>query len=366
MTLQRNTRAMIPLTGSAELVDSLEHVGSPYEVLLTHPEWPEALVELDGSEPIPSVRFEVTGGQPPDRFKVATHLNDDYVGRGVIRITRKGEEWGCALHLTDISGSSEDARVVRETVEDVGLEVHFATEHLLSRGLIYRRPAMPQPFHRYVWSDFGSTNIFQEKPEGSPTEMRRLIGLPDDNSLFGWAVRTYSKGWLVCDDGSNEVADFIWLSDDGLTLFAIKSAWRGGRSTSTDCIHLVQAQAAKNLGFLNDLDLLHDTLHKRRDRLVVFLDGVRQESPDGFLTALALSDQAFTRRGLTIVQPQLERSEVREAHTNLVQGRRLTNDLGMMRIDSMLRAASASCADIGIDFSVLGRIDPAAETDVGA
>lgn len=51
------------------------------------------------------------------------------------------------------------------------------------------------------------------------------IGRDGGNSLFAWVVDHYADGWLTCDDGQGEVADFVHLSPEGdLTLIHIKKA----------------------------------------------------------------------------------------------------------------------------------------------
>jgi hypothetical protein len=184
--------------------------------------------------------------------------------------------------------------------------------------------------------------------------MRKLVGTSTDNSLFGWVVGEYPKGWLVCDDGANETADFINLTDDTLALIAVKAAKIGGTSTSTEALQLVQAQAAKNIFFMEHLQLLHTTLRKRQSGLVVFKDGHRQPDVEAFLNALRTLKPASIRRQAIIVQPQLRQSEVRTAHNAMDMNSRNTTVLSMMRIDEMLRSLDARCAQLGFQLIVIG------------
>lgn len=344
------------LSGTAELATSLECIGEPYEVLIRQ-QYQELMEDdaEDGTHVDSTVTFELVSGQPNDKFEVKVYLAGRHICNGLVELRLEDGRWNAGFRVCKqvIASPMPD---VASIVEENGIEIHFSSEHLYSGGVISHRPATPKPFRSYRWKDFGDeTDIYLEKPSDSPSEMRRLLGSVDDCSLFGWVIHEYNKGWLVCDDGAHETADFIRLSDDQLTLLPIKAAKRGGRSTSTEAIQIVQAQAAKNLPFLDNHELLYETLLSRREKLVVFLDGVRQAEPDQFLSALANLHAAPIQRELVIVQPQLQRSKVAEAHDYINIGRRKTIDLGMMRIDSMLRSLDSTCANLGIGLTVVGQ-----------
>jgi hypothetical protein len=50
-----------------------------------------------------------------------------------------------------------------------------------------------------------------------------------DDSLFGSVVRRFGNGWLTCDDGPGEVADFVHVDPAGvLTLVHVKAAHGDG------------------------------------------------------------------------------------------------------------------------------------------
>jgi hypothetical protein len=55
--------------------------------------------------------------------------------------------------------------------------------------------------------------------------LRDAIAVADDDSLFAWVVKRFGDGWLVCDDGPGEVADFLHIANDGtLTIIHVKAA----------------------------------------------------------------------------------------------------------------------------------------------
>ncbi len=345
------------LKGTAEVLDSLEGIGAPYEVLLTVT-IPELMIDEieERVEPSSPIRFEVEKGGDPKQFSSNVYHGADYVGRAKFGLVQQDDHFDYRFDLTDVA-RTDLAPVAREAVSDFGVEVHYTTEHLFSHGVISHRPIHPAPFRSYDWIDFKAVDIdiTKEKPSDAAAEMRRLIGTEMDDSLFGWEVRTCTKGWLVCDDGANETADFIQLTDEDIVLKAFKSAKAGGLSRSTGAIQEVQAQATKNIGFLDDITLLHKALSARRKGLVVFKDGLRQSDPDEFLTELAAVQPALIRRAVVIVQPQLEYNAVTAAHVRIAAGSRKPADLGMMRVDALLRALDGECAKRGIGFNVIGR-----------
>jgi hypothetical protein len=345
------------LPGTAEILDSFDGVGEPYDVVL--PIIVPDLLDEDHDEEFQTrlpVRIEVQNGQRPEKFMAEVIDGDVVVGRCLIRLVRHGDRIEHEVAFIE-TGIPSLAGAVRTAIEAHGIEVHFTSEHLYAGGVLSYRPVKPAPFRGYDWEDFAGvgTIVTNEKPSNTPTMMRALLGTPADTSLFGWVVQTRTKGWLVCDDGANETSDFIHLTDDDLTLLPIKAALKKGRSTSTEAIELVQAQAAKNLGFLDDLPLLHRVLTAHTSRLVVFRDAVRQDDSVEFLASLARVRPALIRRSVVIIQPQLRERDVKVAHSRVDAGRRANADLGMMRIDQMLRTLDEKCARRGISLKVLGQ-----------
>jgi hypothetical protein len=344
------------LSGTAEVVDSLTGIGAPYEVVLSVQ--PPQLQDDEDDDELPStplISFEIDPNQAPDSFSVYGLVDGARVGSYNVSLSQTEGHWNPKIAIvaeSDLIGGA----LLRACIDHEGIEIHFETEHLYSYGTLAHRAGRPIPFRGYEWRSFTGFNTTQEKPSNKASEMRRLVGTTTDNSLFGWVVADYPKGWLVCDDGANETADFVNLTDDTLALIAVKAAKKGGTSTSTEALQLVQAQAAKNISFMEDLLLLHATLAKRQTGLVVFKDGQRQADAHGFLAALRDLKPASIHRRAIIVQPQLCQSEVQKAHNAMDRNSRNNNVLGMMRIDEMLRALDSRCAQLGFQMTVIGAV----------
>jgi len=147
------------------------------------------------------------------------------------------------------------------------------------------------------------------KPAGDGIVMHQNIGQPGDTSIFGWVVQNIGPGWLICDDGAGEVADFVHLAPDNtLTLVPVKAAHSESlhRQVSASAYEVVVGQATKNIGFLNG-DELHARLSLAQTATrATWHDGVRQADRSGFLAALAAHPHSAAF-GVKIVQPHLRK-----------------------------------------------------------
>ncbi|HEV2890379.1 MAG TPA: hypothetical protein VGX28_08375 [Frankiaceae bacterium] len=153
--------------------------------------------------------------------------------------------------------------VVRQVVDALQkrdlVTVHYLSGHSIHDGALYRSVIPTAPFRRWQFEDFDGFDVTCEKPPGSHADIHRLVGSVGDTSLFGWVVRTYHEGWLTCDDGPGEVADFVHLADDGtLSLIHVKAAKTDhpARKVSASAYEIVQGQATKNVQFLDTDPLL--------------------------------------------------------------------------------------------------------------
>ncbi|GAA0513883.1 hypothetical protein [Saccharopolyspora thermophila] len=88
------------------------------------------------------------------------------------------------------------------------LRVHYRSGHACNGRTLYRRNVSGMPFRNIKVGDFTGYHTTVEKPRGRRSrEIHQLIGTSGDTSLFGWVANRYRTGWLVCDDGSGEIAD---------------------------------------------------------------------------------------------------------------------------------------------------------------
>ncbi len=106
------------------------------------------------------------------------------------------------------------------------LTIYYRSGHAYAHNTFYTAPITTARFANWDFRDFTGYRLDQEKPKAAGTQaIHDAIGVHGDESLFAWVVRQYRDGWLICDDGSGEVADFVHIANDGtLTLIHVKAA----------------------------------------------------------------------------------------------------------------------------------------------
>lgn len=221
---------------------------------------------------------------------------------------------------------------------------------------------------KFAWTprSFAGFDIHREKPwvidasrPGTLTPKNRrksdrtlvdAILAEDDNSLFDWVRSTYTKGHLLCDDGSMEVADFVHLAEDQtLTLIHAKAAgaknMRAGKAieVSVSDFEVVTAQAIKNLRHL-DGSVLAARIKGRKPRAMdeaIWLDGrsarTREVSAAQakklFVTALS-ERPAGSRTQVIILQPRVTETELEFCRKNPLTDRAAR----MRQLDALMLA----------------------------
>ena len=97
------------------------------------------------------------------------------------------------------------------------LKVRYDSGHTISDGALFSMRYRDLPFPGFAWANFRDFVVTQEKPS-------HLSNTGDQRSLFCWvqnfwpfvaAETTADRGWLACDDGAMEIADFIHLDCGG-------------------------------------------------------------------------------------------------------------------------------------------------------
>nr|WP_281719419.1 hypothetical protein [Nitrosomonas nitrosa] len=151
------------------------------------------------------------------------------------------------------------------------------------------------------------------------------IGDPADDSLFGFVAKHWPNhvtrkrpsGWLVCDDGSMESADFIYFDDSSkpprLTLIHVKGSGSAGadRGLSVSDYEIVVGQAVKNLRYL-DRGHIAEKLASNKDNQIgsaVWRNGKRQKDRSAILKVLAGAGSNM-RKSVVVFQPRARKSEV--------------------------------------------------------
>jgi hypothetical protein len=252
------------------------------------------------------------------------------------------------------------------------LTVYYDTGHTYSRGMFYETRFRDARFENWKWLKLQGFDVTAEKPLEGKKFVIKKIGSDKDNSLFGFTAKHWPildrsarpTGWLICDDGSMESADFIHFDPSAkpphLTLIHVKASSKSGkRQLSVPDYEVVVSQAVKNLRYL-DREHISEKLNSNKDNQIgaaVWRDGKRQNNRENVLKLLTDAGSNM-KKTVCIFQPRATRSEVERLGKQILDGDTDSADvLRLRQLDGLLLAARAECFGLGADFFVLGEDD---------
>lgn len=172
------------------------------------------------------------------------------------------------------SNNSQESQNIQKALENKHIiKYWFSNQYMISNGLIYQQSFSNVIFKEFIWSDFSGYEVSKEKPDAND-----LTQIGQEDSLFSWIKNTWTglspnlsdinqtivNGWLLCDDGANEKADFIHITNEAvptISLIHAKGANTNGnnRRIATTAYEVVVSQAIKNLMY-QDKNSLADTI----------------------------------------------------------------------------------------------------------
>ncbi len=333
-------------TGLAATVKDLGGVRDAYEVVVAHDEL--LLGDPGADEGRVRAAASLLDAVVQVRPRAGTADVEIDVGRGgavsgTLLLRPVPAPGGFALEVRVVAVLCEPImREIKSALDDgAPIAVHYQSGHVFRDGRVFREPVSLLPFREVEFADFTGFTITREKPEQPEgLALHDAIGLPGDTSLFAWVVRRYRTGWLLCDDGAGEVADFLHLSDEGtLTVVHVKAA--GGstdrRRIAVGPFEQVVSQAAKNLGHLDADALLAKLDAGRVEGSAAWRDGERAEAAE-FVAQLRLrvaSDLTF----VVIVQPHLLKGAHDRARAEIDAGERTQDSCSLRLLDHLLHTA---------------------------
>lgn len=243
----------------------------------------------------------------------------------------------------------------------------FESGHALVNGMVFKTGYQDVKFDRFIWADFEDYDLKIEKP-GVPTNPD-LHDIGNQKSLFCWVKNRWNgdwsdykkfnttekpKGWLYCDDGAGEKADFIHLTEfEGfsvISLIHVKAAKSNSdkRRISVGAHDIVLNQGVKNLRYCMRKNLTTD-LRERFDNSTskqCWKDGKPVKAED-FLNELdKISGSSACRFRVVIVQPHTKKT-VYTGATSSNSKRQL--DVLLVSAESAIRASGAEFHIIGVD-----------------
>ena len=320
---------------------SLEGVEGVYGIALIVPENMETgIPHVDDEERWleqfqDTARFtDIEQSDDGPNFAAKVHWNDNYLGLLRYMFKEIGDRARLSVKGT-FDGKAEYLGVLERICKDPdNLTIYFESGHTFARGRMFRTIFRDAQFDDWRWVNMGKdrTKVHKEKPYvGSKFDVAG-IGDAQDKSLFGLVVRHWPNleergeqtGWLVCDDGAMESADFIHLEEASevpeLTLIHVKGSGSNDdeRGISVSDYEVVVGQAVKNLRHLDRVHLT-DKLKSNGEGILknaVWHNGTRQENRDGIIQALEAVGSRLKRK-VIVLQPRVRRVEYEQVREML-------------------------------------------------
>ncbi len=373
-----------PLAMLAKPINSLDGVEIPYGVTLIVPEAQLADLPNDDDEKwfqqfADAVMFELDTADGSPNFEADVFWGDEKLGRLAYEFVESdGIDIGLLIKVLNWPGEEERDIAFRNIcTQTSNTTVYFDTGHTFSRGHIYETKFRDPKFRNWMWVEMASDNteFGKEKPNkvNSIAFDAARIGAADDKSLFGLMARHWpnlkdrenATGWLVCDDGAMESADFIHIDDKSetpkISLIHVKGSGnkKNNRKLSVSDYEVVIGQAVKNVRYL-DQQNLHDKLAGNVDvRLLnaVWKDGVRQVDRSDVLEVIKSLGSRYETE-VFVLQPRVRKSVLEKTLDKITKGDQTSSDvLRLKQLDVLLQAAAISCFSVNANFTVIADDD---------
>jgi hypothetical protein len=283
------------------------------------------------------------------KMKGRLHVAD---GAAQLRLGLLGEptDHTIALPVRDALGDARDL-----------LTIYYASGHTYTHGIFYKPQVTSRPFPNWKWKDFTGYDIAKEKPgarDSSPAEIHERIGRNGDLSLFAWVLLHFSTGWLTCDDGGGELADFVHVDADDFTVsfIHVKGAENDSprRGVSAVAYEVVTSQAVKNTYFMNDPKLSEYLKSSPVSRPATWIDGVRENDRSGIIEAISERNARSPYR-VVIVQPHMRKTVYESKYEQSKNGGQPSAELlRLRRLENILNGGRPTMAGMGADLFVYG------------
>lgn len=352
------------LPGYATRERDLANVLAAYDIRILSPD--EVLDETDHddlytqrAELLRETLRNVRGDPRSSRFTVGIGREGSSSTRLALKLkpTRGGFELAAdeTRHTPTDSLSNDVLDAIQHT--DL-ISVYYESGHTYTNRQIARVRIASEPFRRVQFHDFDGFNVKLEKPGGrAGQKLHDKIGKEDDDSLFGWVQQNYRHGFLICDDGTGEVADFLHLADDKtLSVIHVKAAHSNstGRGIAVTCFEQLVSQAEKSVRRLLP-EALHADLLARQSvpRPACWTRGRRVPNRLEFLEQLA-DRKPEDKTYVVLVQPHLTEVTWNKARAAAKAGRRTPDSFRLTLLDNLLHSTRRTITSICDDLTVVG------------
>ncbi|MFE6057069.1 hypothetical protein ACFQ6N_40565, partial [Kitasatospora sp. NPDC056446] len=252
------------------------------------------------------------------------------------------------------------------------LQAWYDSGHSITGGACYEISYKNAPFNGMYWGDFSNFDLTKEKPIAPATgAFLSNIGTSGEDSLFSWVYLAICRGskakrlshirmkssndWLLCDDGSGEISDFLHATTidnhHHLTLIHVKAAnsAQPTRLISVSAHDVVINQAIKNINHLNKANLLAALSNRigtanTKPAWTVTNGVTTHANAIGFVNAVAKWSAARINVHVVIVQP----------HTLRKAFRNKASTKPHYQLCTLLNSAAHQVAGLGGTLTVIG------------
>jgi hypothetical protein len=233
------------------------------------------------------------------------------------------------------------------------IKIYYDSGHTISTGECFESGWTDQLFD-WKFEDLTGFDVEKEKPiVPAAGKLADEIGTPSDDSLFGYIQKKlFSKGWLACDDGAMELADFVHFDPNNglITLIHAKGAGTNNtdRQVSVADYEIVVSQGVKNIRHLRMSSLVKALeAGKTKDiSRAVWLDGKKQADRSGIIAELKKWPDSAPRR-LMILQPRLTEKENDYCLSSRPAKHRL---LRFQQLSALILSGRVAAMSAGADF----------------
>lgn len=242
----------------------------------------------------------------------------------------------------------------------------YESGHAIVNGRVFKTDYRDVVYDNFIWADFEKFSVHQEKPETSQKKVA-LEHIGNKNSLFCWVKNRWSglwdgkdnfittekpTGWLYCDDGAGEKADFIHVNTFGsytyISMIHVKAAGTKSenRRISVGAHDIVLNQAIKNLRYTNRKNLilaLNDRINSS-EKKYCWNNNVPIESSKfiEFLEKINIDSNIRTR--VIVVQPHTRKSIYNNGSSSNIR----------KQLDVLLISAETAIKSSGAEFYIIG------------
>lgn len=299
----------------------------------------ETYFEITGvQDDDPSCPFELRKG---DQTLASGKLVVELSATASAKFTLENLQW------TDDACRTEYQQILDDLADGHAVNIRYDSGHSVSRKRVFGASLKRIEFDQFRAANFQNYNIKAEKPSS-------LDRIGAEDSLFCWMVHDYTKGWLVCDDGAMEKADFIYFDPiqnppllEFIHVKGAKSA-QPGRGISVSAFEVVVGQAVKNLRWFDRKGLIDGLTQRVRNDNQFWFDG-QASTRDAFMAEIEPRLGGNVTRRVTILQPHLSIS----TRDSVIQGGNAADLLRLDQLNILLASADRTARSLGAHFKVI-------------